>query len=67
MLLFAPVGFYGGQMRGRGWGVSPALLLLIMPVLVAWLIRTPMPATWEVAVGATAAWVGRALGQGLRT
>lgn len=67
LLLFAPIGFYGGQVRGIGWAVAPALLMLIMPVLVAWLTRTPLPALWEVAVGATAALAGRVVGQGLRT
>jgi hypothetical protein len=67
LLLFAPIGFYGGQVRSSGWAVFPALLLLAVPAGLAWILQTPLPAAWEVAVGAGAALGGRVLGQGLRT
>lgn len=65
VLLFAPTGFYAGQVRGSGWAVVTALLLLAVPVMVAWTLRTPLPAAWEVVVGAAAALSGRMLGTGL--
>ena len=56
---FAPIGFYGGQLRRSAWAVAPAWLLLAFPVLIAVVSGTPLPAPWEVAVGATAALSGR--------
>ena len=58
---FAPIGFYGGQLRRSAWAVAPAWLLLAFPVLVAVMSGTPLPAAWEVAVGASAALSGRVL------
>ena len=58
---FAPIGFYAGQLRRSAWAVTPAWLLLALPVLIAVASGTPLPAPSEVAVGATAALSGRVL------
>jgi hypothetical protein len=61
VFLFAPIGFYGGQLRRSAWAVAPAIVLVNVPVLIAGIAGTPWPAAWEVAIGATAALGGRVL------
>lgn len=56
-----PIGFYGGQLRSSAWAVAPAWMLLAFPVPVALVAGVPLPAAWEVALGAIAALAGRVL------
>lgn len=56
-----PIGFYGGQLRSSAWAVAPAWMLLAFPMTISALWSTPMPAPWEIAVGAIAALWGRVL------
>ena len=57
--LFAPIGWYGGQVPSSAWAAAPVLVLLADAVMMARLAGTPYPASWEVAVATLAALVGR--------
>lgn len=59
--LFAPIGWYGGQVPSSAWAAAPVLVLLADAVIVARLGGTPFPAPWEVASATLAALVGRVL------
>jgi len=57
--LFAPIGWYGGQVPSSAWAAAPVLVLLADAVMMARLGGTPFPAAWEVAIATMAALVGR--------
>ncbi len=59
VVLFAPVGWYGGQERNPSWAMAPAIGLLMGSLVIAGYTFTPLPAAWEVAVAAVAVLVGR--------
>jgi hypothetical protein len=57
--LFAPIGWYGGQVPSSAWAAAPVLVLLADAVMMSRLGGTPYPASWEVAVATLAAFAGR--------
>ncbi len=58
-VLFAPIGWYGGQVPSSAWAAAPVLVLLADAVMMARLGGTPLPASWEVACATLAALAGR--------
>jgi len=59
LVLFAPIGWYGGQVPSSAWAAAPVLVLLADAVMMARLGGTPYPAPWEVAMATLAAFAGR--------
>lgn len=57
--LFAPIGWYGGQVPSSAWAAAPVLVLLADAVMMARLGGTPLPAPWQVATATLAALAGR--------
>jgi hypothetical protein len=59
LAIFAPIGWYGGQVPSSAWAAAPVLVLLADAVMVARLGGTPYRASWEVACATLAAFAGR--------
>jgi hypothetical protein len=63
--MFAPIGWYGGQVPSSAWAAAAVLVLLVDVVMMSRLGGTPYPASWEVAVATLAAFAGRVAVAGL--